>query len=71
MTNRFKGLDVIDRVPEKLWTEVCDIVQETGIKIIPKKKKCKQAKWLSVEALQIAVKRREAKAKEKRKDTPI
>ena len=47
VTNRFKGLDVIDRVPEELWTEVCDIVQETGIKTIPKKKKCKKAKWLS------------------------
>ena len=61
--NRFKGLDLIDRVPDELWTEVCDIVQETGIKIIPKKKKCKKAKWLSGEALQIAVKRREAKSK--------
>ena len=67
--NRFKGLDLIHRVPDELWTEVHDIVQETGIKIIPKKKKCKKAKWLSEEALQIAVKRREAK--EKRKDTPI
>ena len=61
--NRFKGLDLIDRVPEKLWTEVHDIVQDTGIKTIPKKKKCKKAKWLSEEALQIAVKRREAKSK--------
>ena len=61
--NRFKGLDLIDRVPDELWTEVCDIVQETGIKTIPKKKKCKKAKWLSGEALQIAVKRREAKSK--------
>ena len=61
--NRFKGIDLIHRVPEELWTEVCDIVQETGIKIIPKKKKCKKAKWLSGEALQIAVKRREAKSK--------
>ena len=61
--NRFKGLDLIDRVSEELWTEVHDIVQETGIKIIPKKKKCKKAKWLSEEALQIAVKRREAKSK--------
>ena len=60
---RFKGLDLIDRVPEELWTEDRDIVQETGIKIIPKKKKCKQAKWLSGEALQIAVKRREVKSK--------
>ena len=56
VTNRFKGLDP-DRVPEELWTEVCDIVQEAGIKTIPKKKKCKKAKWLSAEALQIAVKR--------------
>ena len=71
MRNRFKGLDLIDRVPDELWMEVHDIVQETGIKIIPKKKKCKKAKWLSGEALQIAVKRREAKAKEKRKDIPI
>ena len=61
--NRFKGLDLIDRVPEELWTEVHDIVQETGIKTIPKKKKCKKAKWLSEEALQIAVKRREVKSK--------
>ena len=71
VTNRLTGLDLIDRVPEELWTEVCDIVQETGIKIIPKEKKCKKARWLSEEALQIAVKRREAKAKEKRKDIPI
>ena len=62
--NRFKGLDLIDRVPDELWIEVCDIVQETGIKIITKKKKCKKAKWLSEEALQIAVKRREVKSKE-------
>ena len=61
--NRFKGLDLIDRVPDELWTEVHDTVQETGIKTIPKKKKCKQAKWLPEEALQIAVKRREAKSK--------
>ena len=60
--NRFKGLDLIDRVPDELWTEVCDIVQETGIKTIPKKKKCKKAKWLSKEAL-TSVKRREAKSK--------
>ena len=60
--NRFKGQDLIDRVPDELWNEVCDIVQETGIKIIPMKK-CKKAKWLSEEALQIAVKRREAKSK--------
>ena len=56
VTNRFKGLDLIDREPEELWTEVHDIVQEAGIKIIPKKKKCKKAKWLSEEALQTAVK---------------
>ena len=61
--NRFKGLDLIDSVSEELWTEVRDIIQETGIKIIPKKKKCKEAKWLSEEALQIAVKRRETKGK--------
>ena len=61
--NRFKGLDLIDRVPDELWMEVHDIVQETGNKIIPKKKKFKKAKWLSEEALQIAVKRREAKSK--------
>ena len=61
--NRFKGLDLIDRVPDELWTEVCDIVQEAVIKTIPKKKKCKKAKWLSGEALQIAVKRREVKSK--------
>ena len=63
MTNRFKKLDLIDRVPEELWTEVCDIVREKGIKTIPKKKKCKKAKWLSEEALQIAEKRREDKDK--------
>ena len=63
MRNRFKGLYLIDRVPDELWTEVCDIVQETGIKTIPKKKKCKKAKWLSEEALQIAVKKKEAKSK--------
>ena len=61
--NRFKGLDLIDRVPDELWTEVRDIVQETGIKTIPMEKKCKKAKWLFGEALQIAVKRREAKSK--------
>ena len=70
-SNRFKGLDLIERMPDKLWTEVCEIVQETGIKAITKKKKYKKAKWLSEEALQIAVKRREVKAKEKRKDIPI
>ena len=61
--NRFKGLDLIDRVPEELWTEICNIVQVTGIKTIPKKKECKKVKWLSEEALQIAVKRREVKSK--------
>ena len=71
MTNRFKGLDLIDRVPEELWTEVPDIVKEAVIKTIHKKRKCKKAKWLSEEALQIAVQRREAKTKEKRKDIPI
>ena len=61
--NRFKGLDLIDRVPDDLWTEVHDIVQETGIKTIPKKNKCQKVKWLSQETLQIAVKRREVKSK--------
>ena len=61
--NRFKGLDLIDRVPEELWTQVCDIVQETGIKTILKRKKCKKAKWLCEEALQIAEERREVKGK--------
>ena len=63
VTNRFKGLDTIERVPKELWTEVCDIVQEAMIKTIPKKKKCKKTKWLSEEALQIAMKRREVKGK--------
>ena len=63
VTNRFKGLDLIDRGPEELWTEVCDIVEEAVIKTIPKKKKCKKAKWLCEEALQISEKRREAKGK--------
>ena len=71
VTNSFKGLDLVDRVPEELWTEVCDIVQEEVIKTNPKKNKCKKEKRLSDEALQIAQKRREAKAKEKRKDIPI
>ena len=80
VTNRFKGLAVIDRVPEELWTEVCDIVQEAVIKTIPKKNKCKKAKWLSGEDLQIAEETREAKGKrdkerykanEIRKDIPI
>ena len=61
--NRFKGLDLIDRVPKELWTEIHDIVQKAVIKTIPKKKKCKKAKWLSEEALQIVEKRREAKSK--------
>ena len=61
--NRFKGLDLIDRVPDELWTEVHDIVQQTGIKTISMEKKCKKAKWLSGEALQIVVKRRKAKSK--------
>ena len=68
--NRFKRLDLTDQEPDELWTEVCDIVQETGIKTIPMEKKCKKAKWLSEEALQIAVKRREAKTKEKMKVYP-
>ena len=63
VTNRFKGLDLIERMPEELWTEVHDIVQEAVIKTIPKEKKCKKAKWFSEEALQIAQKRREAKHK--------
>ena len=63
MRNRFKGLDLIDRVPDELWTKVRGIVQETGFKTIPKQKKCKKAKWLSDEALQIAVKRRKVKSK--------
>ena len=61
--NTFKGLDLIDRVPDELWNEVCDTVQETGIKTISMERKCKKAKWLSEEALQISVKRREAKSK--------
>ena len=69
--NRFKGLNLIDRVPEELWTDVCDIVQEAVIKTIPKKKKCKKAKWLSEDDLQIAEKRREAKCKGEKKDIPI
>ena len=71
MKNRCKGLDLIDRVPDELWNEVRDIVQETGIKTIPMEKKCKKTKWLSGEALQIAVKRTEVKSKEKRKDINI
>ena len=69
--NRFKGLDLIDRVPDELWNEIRDIVQETGIKTIPMEKKSKKAKCLSGEALQIAVKRREVKSNEKRKDISI
>ena len=69
--NRFKGLDLLDRVPDEVWTEVHDMVQEAGIKTSPKKKKCKRAKWLSEEALQTAEKGRKLKAKEKRKDIPI
>ena len=71
VTDRFKGLDLIDRVPEELWMEVYNTVQEAVIKTIPKKKKYKMAKWLSEEALQITEERREAKGKEKRKDIPI
>ena len=63
VTNRFKGLDLIDRVPEELWMEVCDTVQEAGIKTIPKQKKCRKAKWLSEEPLQIAEKRKDVKGK--------
>ena len=70
MRNRFKGLDLIDRVPGELWTEVCNTIHEAGIKTTPKKKKCKKAKWLSEEPLQIVEKRREVKG-EKRKDIPI
>ena len=72
VTTRFKGLDLIDRVPDELWMEVRDIVHETGSKTIPKEKKCKKAKWLSEEALQIAVKKREAKSKgEKQRHTHL
>ena len=71
VTNRFKGLDQIDRMPEELWTEVCNTVQGAVIKTTPKKKKCKKAKCLSEETLQIAEKRREAQVKEKKKDIPI
>ena len=71
VTNRFKGLDLINRVPKELWTEVHDIIQEGVIKTIPKKNKCKKAKWLSEEALQIAEEKSEAKAKEKRQDISI
>ena len=67
VTNRFKGLDLVDRMPEKLWKDVCNIVQEVITKTIPKKKKCKKAKWLSKEALPVAEKRREVKYKGERK----
>ena len=71
VTNRFKGLDLIVRVPEELWTEIRDIERKAEINTIPKKKKCKKAKWLSEKASQIAEERREAKRKEKRKDVSI
>ena len=71
MINIFKGLDLIDRVPEELWMEVCDVVQETGIKTIPMEKKCKQAKWLSEEALQIAMKRKAKGKGEKERYTHL
>ena len=71
MTNRFKGLDLIDGVPEELWMEVHDIVQEAVIKTIPKKKKCKKAKWLFEKDLKVAEKEEKLKAKEKREDIPI
>ena len=71
MINKIRGQDLVERKPEELWTEVHEIVQEAVIKTIPSKKKCKKAKWLSEEALQRAEKRREAKGKGERKDTPI
>ena len=71
VTNRFKGLDLINRVPEELWMEVRDTVQETVIKTIPKKKKCKKAKWLSDETLKIAVKRKEAKGKGEKQECRV
>ena len=71
LRNRFKGLDLTDRVPDELWTEVRGIVQETGIKTVPMEKECKKEKWLSEEALEITVKRREVKTKAKGKDIPI
>ena len=71
VTNRFKGLDLIERLPDELWTEVHDILQEARIKTIPKEKKCNKAKWLPEEALQIAEKRKKLKEKEKRKDISI
>ena len=69
--NRFRGLDLIDKMHDEQWTEVCDNVLETGSKMISKKKNCKKAKWLTEEGLQVAVKRKKQKAKEKRKDTPL
>ena len=69
--NRFKGLDLIDREPDELWTKVCDIVQKTGSETIPKKNKCKKDRWLSEEALQTTLKEEKRKTKEKRKDMPI
>ena len=71
MSNRVKGLDLIERVPEELWMQVRDIVQDAVIETIPRKKKCKKSKWLSKEALQIAEERREGKAKEKKNDISI
>ena len=71
VTNRFKGLDLVDRMPEELWTEFRDIIEEAVTKTIPKKKKCKKAKWLSEEAFQIAVKRREAKSKGEKETYPF
>ena len=71
MMNRVKGLDLINRVPEELWTEDCDIAQEAGIKTIPKKKKCKKAKWLSEEPLQIAERKRDTKGKGEKEDISI
>ena len=71
VTNRFKGFDLVERVPEELWKDIHSSIQESVTKTIPRKKKCKKAKWLSEEALQTAEKRREAKGKEKRKDLPI
>ena len=70
-TNRFKGLDLVDRMPQELWTEVHDVVQEVVVKTITRKKKCKKAKWLFEEALQIAEKRRDMKGKREKKDKPI
>ena len=71
VTNRFKGLDLIEKVPEELWMEVCSMIQEVVIKNIPNKKKCKKAKWLPEEVLEIAEKRREVKGKGEKEDIPI